>query len=387
MRGTLAFMAQQTSFDSWPAAGAKARTRYAELAQKLIHEINTTGMQPGERLGTEGELALKHRVSRVTVRAALSILERDGYIDRKRALGTFIKRAGRSQAPPTTSQGTVVFVCHSDEPTHPYENFGFVTMLRAIERVLRKEAFNLQIVGLDSDNRANRKRLHDLVQHSEVRGFCFVPIWSVSQEEYDEYRSWLPAGIPSVLCNGYDLGTPSCVARAMESGCRQLMDALIESGHRDVAMISSPIFSPQEYAIHCNSYIAAMQARELPVQRSLLYKGYPGEPLRSLVTGALTSRIRPTAVFASDARVCETVFSVAPALGLRVPEDLSLVGYGDNVLHLQSTVSVTAYAVQNELLAESAARLLVDLIQGRRGASQSLIIPGKLVEGASVRRL
>lgn len=378
-------MPQDVSPPEWPVRGVKLR--YAELAQKLLHQITTTGMQPGERLGTEDELAHKHRVSRVTVRAALSILEQDGYIDRKRALGTFIKQAVRPKPDAGTHQGTIAFVCHSDEPTHPYENFGFVTMLRTIERVLRNEGFGLQIVGLDSDSAINRKRLHDLAGHADVRGFCFVPIWSVSLEEFEEYRSWLPQDIPTVLCNGYDLGTPNCVARAMETGCRELMDLLVDHGHRDIAMLSSPIFTPKEYRIHAGSYQAAFDAKGLPVERALLYKGYPGESLRTLVSGALTSRIRPTAVFASDARICVTVLSVATELGLRVPDDLSLVGYGDNVLHIQSRVPITAYAVQNESLAESAARLLVDQIRGSRGTSQSLVVPGRLVQGGSVQAI
>lgn len=85
--------------------------------------------------------------------------------------------------------------------------------------------------------------------------------------------------------------------------------------------------------------------------------------------------------------MCETVFAVARELDLRVPEDLSLVGYGDNVLHIQSPVPVTAYAVQNDSLAENAARLLLDMIQGRASATQSLVVPGRLVEGATVRKL
>jgi GntR family transcriptional regulator of arabinose operon len=382
-------MANEVSWGQpWPTRrGPKPTLRYTELAHKLLQQIATTGMQPGERLGTEDELAHKHSVSRVTVRAALSLLERDGYIDRKRALGTFIKRAAQSATAPGANRGTVVFVYHSAEPSHPYENLGFMTMLRAIERVLRSEHLNLQIVGVESDNAINRKRLHELATHPDVLGFCFVPIWSVSLDVYEEYRSWLPRNIPSVVCNGYDLGTPTCVARAMGTGCRQLMDLLLDNGHRNIALLSSPIFSLQEYRIHARSYVEAFEARGLPVERSLLYKGYPGESLNDFVKGALTGRITPTAVFATEARTCETVFAVARELDLRVPEDLSLVGYGDNVLHIQSPVPVTAYAVQNDSLAENAARLLLDMIQGRASATQSLVVPGRLVEGATVRKL
>lgn len=380
-------MALDTSFQSWPAKGIRFKTRYTELAQKLLHEIATTGMQPGQKLGTEGELALKHSVSRVTVRAALSILEQGGYIDRRKALGTFIKRSAQPQPFSGSRKGTIVFVCRSDEPTHPYENFGFVTMLRTIERVLREEGFNLQIVGLESDSGVNRRRLHDLVGQPEVRGFCFVPIWSVSLDEYEEYLSWLPAGTPSVLCNGYDLGLPTCVARAMDTGCRELVDLLLANGHRDIAMLISPMFSPQEYSIHASSYTAAFEARGLSVERCLIYKGYRGEPLNRLVRGALTSRIRPTAVVCSDARICEAVLSTAHELGLSIPADLSVVGYGDNVLHVQGRVAVTAYAVQNERLAENAVRLLIGFINNNPDVSQTLVVPGKLIEGGSVQRL
>ena len=48
----------------------------------------------------------------------------------------------------------------------------------------------------------------------------------------------------------------------------------------------------------------------------------------------LGSANRPTAVFAENWHVCQAIVSAASALGLRIPEDISLIGYGQNALQV-----------------------------------------------------
>lgn len=70
----------------------KARYQYYKVYQDIKDAIEQGKVKQGEKLPTEKELQSEYRVSRDTVRKALSKLEQEGFIDRKSAIGTFVKQ-------------------------------------------------------------------------------------------------------------------------------------------------------------------------------------------------------------------------------------------------------------------------------------------------------
>lgn len=75
-----------------PRKGAVAAKslRYLALADEIAGRIASGELKPGERVAAENELARTFKVSRVTVRAALDIVEEKGLIVRRRGAGTFV---------------------------------------------------------------------------------------------------------------------------------------------------------------------------------------------------------------------------------------------------------------------------------------------------------
>lgn len=65
---------------------------YLTVAESLLRRIESGDWNPGSRLPNEQELAKELFVSRVTLREALGVLERDGVITRKHGLGSFVER-------------------------------------------------------------------------------------------------------------------------------------------------------------------------------------------------------------------------------------------------------------------------------------------------------
>ena len=64
--------------------------RYRALADEIANRITSGELKPGERVAAENELARAFKVSRVTVRAALAIVEEKGLVVRRRGAGTFV---------------------------------------------------------------------------------------------------------------------------------------------------------------------------------------------------------------------------------------------------------------------------------------------------------
>lgn len=65
---------------------------YAQIADRLLDEIETTHLQPGDKIASEASLATRFGVSRMTVRKAVLQLATKGYVARRERSGTYVAR-------------------------------------------------------------------------------------------------------------------------------------------------------------------------------------------------------------------------------------------------------------------------------------------------------
>ncbi len=84
--------ASESANGSTPAAapGTAALPRYVEIANELREHIESAALAPHTLLPSERELSETHRVSRMTARQALTLLENEGYVYRRPPRGTFV---------------------------------------------------------------------------------------------------------------------------------------------------------------------------------------------------------------------------------------------------------------------------------------------------------
>ncbi|MBQ4093227.1 MAG: GntR family transcriptional regulator, partial [Firmicutes bacterium] len=64
--------------------------KYTQLYEILVEKITCGEWKPNERIPTEQELCRRYDLSRITVRDALALLTKDGYIYRKQGKGSFV---------------------------------------------------------------------------------------------------------------------------------------------------------------------------------------------------------------------------------------------------------------------------------------------------------
>jgi GntR family transcriptional regulator len=75
-----------------PLNRSDATPLYLQLRQAILDELARSQPAHGERLPTERELQERYGVSRATVRSALDLLERQGYVVRAQGVGTLVAR-------------------------------------------------------------------------------------------------------------------------------------------------------------------------------------------------------------------------------------------------------------------------------------------------------
>jgi GntR family transcriptional regulator of arabinose operon len=351
--------------------------KYSDLAQKLRRQIAVNGLQPGDRFPTEDELVQEHGLSRITIRKALSLLERDGLLSRKRKVGTVVNRAIEEPEDLHMVRGTVlILICNAPENTNE-EDHALSSVLRGLEHFLAERGFTVQIVGLGRNEQKDRTRLSQILGRGDVEGVCAVG------NCVDRYRD-LVRFVPMVNSCTFVPDVLPWVGMSVEEATFICVGHMLDYGHRRVAAICGPWVDSRALSAFASGCRRAHEERSVPFHRSLLYQAFDGESLTELVREILETPDRPTAVFGEDWRVCRAILNAAEQLKLSIPGDLSVTGIGQNTQYLASSVGITAYVPNNEKTGEEIGRILADVVDGRGRPREPVFVPGRLIERDSV---
>ncbi|WP_402462527.1 LacI family DNA-binding transcriptional regulator [Isoptericola aurantiacus] len=141
---------------------------------------------------------------------------------------------------------------------------------------------------------------------------------------------------------------------------------LVELGHRRIAAIGGPSDMLCSRA-RLDGYRSALAAGGIAVDPALLDSGnFYVEPGYAAARRLLDRPDRPTAIFAGSDMQAIGVLRAAQELGLRVPHDVSVVGYDDLPLAQWTTPALTTVRQPLTEMAATATRILLDLAAGRQ---------------------
>jgi LacI family xylobiose transport system transcriptional regulator len=136
---------------------------------------------------------------------------------------------------------------------------------------------------------------------------------------------------------------------------------LLEQGHRRIATITGPNTMMAATA-RLSGYRAALESAGVPVEQSLIRPGrFHHLDGRREGRVLLTMADRPTAIFASSDMHALGVYEAARSLGLRIPADVSVVGYDDLQIASWAGPPLTTIHVPLEEMAQQAVRLALRL--------------------------
>lgn len=195
--------------------------------------------------------------------------------------------------------------------------------------------------------------------------------------------------VPTVVIGRHDReGGFDTVNNDDEQGAHLAVDHLVSLGHRRIAHVSlEPLFedsgnNPMTFRL--KGYQDAMRRHGLEQSISVSFTTHLGGPEhdRALALELLSAKDRPTAIFAWMDSVALTIMSAAAELGLRVPRDLSVVGYDNSHIGALSQLSLTSIDQSANLLGEKSAQLLFERMEGRT-EDVSFIVPPRLVARGS----
>ncbi len=132
-------------------------------------------------------------------------------------------------------------------------------------------------------------------------------------------------------------------------------------------------------------FLKALEEANIPVREEWIVQGdFEPESGYKAMHQILTQKHRPTAVFCGGDIMAMGAICAADELGLRVPQDISVIGY-DNVRNARYfSPALTTIHQPKERLGETAFAMLLDRIVSKREDPQTIEVHPKLVERRSV---
>lgn len=187
------------------------------------------------------------------------------------------------------------------------------------------------------------------------------------------YRQYPMAGLP---------GHHSVIVNKVAGGF-EATNHLLTLGHRRIGFIGSlPAHLPQGRADTMNvydGYEAAMKCATIEIQGDWIMAPSPADAATMEAARAYLSRKhRPTAILTQTDMLAMALLRVAEEMRVRVPEDLSVVGFDGLDESALTHPPLTTVFVPRRILAREAIRLLFDIAAGRTRGFQRNVLPCQL---------
>ncbi len=191
----------------------------------------------------------------------------------------------------------------------------------------------------------------------------------------------LSLGIPSIVINNYVQDLPvNCIAIDNRAGAESVVNYLIGLGHKKIAHITGDLIT-QAAEARLEGYKRALAKNKIAVRDEYIVKtDYSRGQARQAAQTLLTLNDRPTAIFVASDSMALEVMSMAHEHDLKIPADLSLVGFDDNPSGLYGPVALTTVRQPLVKMAQDSVKeLSVIMNLGKKAPVKKVFLPTELV--------
>lgn len=363
---------------------ANGSPKYVEVAETLEAQIRG-GMWDGGKMPSVRGIAGQHKISVVTASRAIQILRDKGLIQT-------VQRSGCYRVPAKEADRWALVMRLTPGPwqkaTLNLTRFGFEALARREPMHLEPDAIPVNVAASEADLRGHVRRAKD----DGCSGAFLLPS-RYSDEEMRADERLLAAcaaeKLPVVLMERNLRGhnrelEHDLVAVDDLDGAARGTRHLLDRGRTRVALVvASPTSSHNDrvagylYALHA---AALDTTRRVELKPTVLYQSHD-LPTRDAYV-KLADQIRKQRL---DGVVCYQDYTAMGliielmARGMKVPEDVAVVGSDDLPIGNLFTVGLTTYAYPSEAMAEQAVRLMRERIKDPTRKPLKVVVPGQLI--------
>jgi LacI family transcriptional regulator len=333
-------------------------------------------------MSTIRDVARRAGVAPITVSR---VINNSGYVSERTRQRVEKAIAELKYVPNALAQGlrfnkTNVIALVLSDVTNPF----WTTVARGTEDASSEENYSVILCNTDEDV-AKQDKYVQLLLRRQVDGFLLVP----ASDTIDTIRFIQHQRVSLVILDRQLSGVSADIVRGdSEGGAYELTRYLTELGHRRIAILSGPettSTSTQRVA----GYKRALKDAHLKVDSELISFGkFCQDSGYERTMKLLALSRRPTALFAGNNFIAIGIMKALYESGLRIPEDMSVVGFDDLPPGLLVQPFLTVAAQPAYEMGYRATKLLLERIANSGEPShQEIVLPTQLVIRQSCRSI
>lgn len=252
----------------------------------------------------------------------------------------------------------------------------FPPIVRGMEDRCGRDGYTVLVANTDNDPDKERSIL-GVMARRRVDGL----ILATAHREYPVLADLLRSNLPVVLVNRTaDQPALRSVSGDDHEGIGQAVRHLVDLGHRRIAHLAGPRQVSTGLLRH-RSFVAWMEELGLEVDPQLIAhcEWFTQEAGAAAFEELLARGVEVTAVVAANDLVALGCYQVAAAHGLRIPSDLSIVGYNDIRFADAFDPPLTTIRIPHYEIGVRAAELMLEAIERPDGPKVGVRLPPELV--------
>ncbi|MFH1904399.1 MAG: GntR family transcriptional regulator [bacterium] len=345
-----------------------------ELKERIAELILKEKLQAGDPILSENKLASQYKVSRITVRSAISELVSKNVLFAEKGKGTFVANPynlNRKDNQPLLTKTIGLIV--------PAINVSYFSdIARGVEDAGNKKGYH--IIFCNSDDKLEKEKTYmQQLYDKKIDGLIISPAGYSSKNRHfgKLIKDKVPFVIMDILVDGIDA---DYVVTDDIDGSYRAVTHLINLGHKRIGHIrGTKNCSTAEERIE--GYRKAISGSDLEFDENLIQGGcYWNRRYGSLAMEKfLKMSPRPTAIFAANDILASGAYDAIIKASLRVPEDIALVGYADLATSAGMDVPLTTVHQPGYKMGKAACELLIEKIKNKHSETKKIVFKTKLI--------
>ncbi|MDF2814733.1 MAG: GntR family transcriptional regulator [Paenibacillus sp.] len=343
---------------------------YQHIMNDIKRKISAGELKPHHLLPTQIELAKEYNTSEITSRRALSDLVQEGVVYRVRGKGSFVCENPSSAG---AQKIRTIYFAHRNYEVNTFNHPFFTDMFEGIKQVCDENeiAFYMWDIGENYELPDDPESGIILLTMSDGFDLTRLTAWQEEDRRIITVHFYYPhLGIPYVIVDNL-------------TGGYLATQHLLSLGHKRIGVIltgKSIVDLNQEFSLRLQGYRLALSQHQVPFDSDLIAV-MAGDQERVLMgdegfKALMALSDPPTAVFATSDYKAIGAINAARSLGMKVPEDVSIMGFDDVKTSEYSYPRLSTINQNTRKLGERAAEILLfELKDGENRLVKDEIVP------------
>ncbi|MFA9463310.1 MAG: LacI family DNA-binding transcriptional regulator [Velocimicrobium sp.] len=260
-----------------------------------------------------------------------------------------------------------------------FSNPFYSEFLSSLEYTARKKGYHILISGTNAD-----ENYIEVAKKRNLDGIVILGVYP--KDTLEEIQN---SKIPTVIIDSYiksyhfnTVGTDDCYAGYTAT------KYLLEKGHRKIAIVTGSTLEKGVNQERVRGYEDALSESGISLEKRNVYTGTVDFEYGEEVAEQIAKRKdEVTAVFCTADIMALGLLKGLNKYGIRVPEDISIMGFDNTFISKISTPALTTIDQNISIKGERAAKMIIGILSEQLKGKQDYIVPIEIVERESIREV